>query len=126
MQISYGNQEIFDLACKGMLRQGRKSLNESNFCAYRGRDGLKCAVGHIIPDNLYMEEFDERDGEHYTSVMRKLRDHIMVEDDRGLTLLGRLQLVHDHRSPGCWPGELAEIASEFSLDDSVIEKTLGV
>lgn len=56
-------QEAFDIAAKHLLAQGKKSYvkDDNGFgtadgipsCAYRGEDGLKCAIGALIPDDQY-------------------------------------------------------------------------
>lgn len=43
-------QEIFNTAYTGIIAQGRQSLNKKGDCRYRGPDGLKCAIGHLIDD----------------------------------------------------------------------------
>ena len=54
-------QEVFDTVVAALVKQGRKSLAEngdpsiSKDCRYRGDDGLKCAIGHLIPDDEYAE-----------------------------------------------------------------------
>ncbi len=54
-------QEAFDKAYKGLAGQGFKKSILSNgleSCAYRGADGLKCAVGFLIPDEKYQKKFE--------------------------------------------------------------------
>lgn len=47
-------QEIFDLAWKGLKAQGfEKSYDPSFGCLYRGPEGRRCAIGHVIPDDRY-------------------------------------------------------------------------
>lgn len=48
-------QEAFDIAAKHLLAQGKKSRmkDDDYLCAYRGSDGLKCAIGALIPDDQY-------------------------------------------------------------------------
>lgn len=45
------NQEIFDTCLTHLRAQGRRSIDPiSGFCVYRGPDGLKCAIGALIPN----------------------------------------------------------------------------
>lgn len=47
-------QDIFDRACKAVIAQGEQSIMGSDFsitCAYRGRNGMKCAIGHLLSDD---------------------------------------------------------------------------
>ncbi len=52
-------QEIFNQAYLGLKSQGfQKSMNTGVdgigiSCAYRGENGLKCAVGHLLQDEEY-------------------------------------------------------------------------
>lgn len=48
-------QEIFDFVLNHMRNQGSISYDEENStCAYRNKDGKKCAIGCLIPDDCYM------------------------------------------------------------------------
>jgi hypothetical protein len=47
-------QEAFDIVVRGLAAQGwERSADEHGDCAYRGLGGRKCAIGHLIPDDLY-------------------------------------------------------------------------
>jgi len=48
-----------DMIVKTML-QGRISVNSNGGCVYRSQCGnFKCAVGQVIPDDLYTPELEE-------------------------------------------------------------------
>lgn len=49
--IRYTLQEAFDKAARGVIAQGKPSHN-AEFCLYRGPDGLKCAVGHLLDESM--------------------------------------------------------------------------
>lgn len=85
-------QEVFDVVVAHLFTQRRQSLT-SGFCAYRGVEGTKCAVGVLIPDDVYnkdMEEkcVDELVHQHYEVLPRFLIDYAK--------LLGDLQNAHDN------------------------------
>lgn len=51
-------QEIFDVVSKHLLTQIKRSMacvhqNRLESCAYRGKNGTKCAAGILIPDDEY-------------------------------------------------------------------------
>lgn len=46
-------KELVLKAITGVIKQGRKSYGKDDVCAYRGPEGLKCAVGHLIDDKFY-------------------------------------------------------------------------
>lgn len=55
-------QEMFNIFVPAIIKQGRKSMRNtvSTWCAYRSHDGLKCAVGMLIPDELYTPEWEQK------------------------------------------------------------------
>ena len=52
------NQEFFDKATSGFLKQGVLSVDKTGECVYRCDDGRRCAVGFVVPDELYRFEFE--------------------------------------------------------------------
>ena len=49
-------QEIFDTVVKHLRKQNARSTfcrDTIDVCAYRGINGTKCAVGCLIPDDVY-------------------------------------------------------------------------
>lgn len=89
------HQEIFETIVKHLFSQGERSTvllpNRSEYsCAYRGANGHKCAVGIVIPDDLYDPE------------MEGLCVDVIISDHKELkflkphlAVLSELQLVHD-------------------------------
>lgn len=51
-------QEIFDKVLEHLRKQGGLSLNEHGKCCYRGNHGNKCAIGVLIPDELYKSRME--------------------------------------------------------------------
>ena len=51
-------QEVFDKIYLHLIEQGRKSVNSDGRCQYRYPDGDKCAIGCLIPDELYTPELE--------------------------------------------------------------------
>jgi len=45
-------------AINATIEQGEKSATGGGSCVYRCRNGLKCVVGHMIPDDKYKESFE--------------------------------------------------------------------
>lgn len=70
-------------------------------CAYRGEDGARCAVGVLVPDELYRPEWDgaavsvstlARDSKSFAEMLE------IVGCAEHLGLLGELQRAHDGAS----------------------------
>jgi hypothetical protein len=61
-------QEIFDTVAKHLFTQGKPAKQmmpdpdnvdgEDSQCRYRAADGTKCAVGVLLPDELYVESME--------------------------------------------------------------------
>lgn len=111
-------QEIYDIVKQHLLTQGVRSQKESSVfgaeCAYRGDNGLKCAVGALIPDSLYKPEME---GKRASALM--FFNHAVAEyfgvDNGGF--LDSLQTVHDSDwiDPKHWPAELERVAREYGV-----------
>ena len=69
-------------------------------CAYRGDGGSKCAVGHILPDEVYNEVFEgEGVGWVITDLKRASKPETVAVYERlskHLTLFRTLQSWHDN------------------------------
>lgn len=106
-------QEIVDLVVPSLLKQNMRSTmvtGNAQHCAYRGKGGLKCAVGFLIPDDIYdksMEGLEVRDiREKYPQL-----ENVFVHN----LLLSKLQFAHDYHYPDKWKEELKIICVEFEL-----------
>ena len=89
-------QEAFETVAKHLLAQGRPSKNEKGMCVYRGPDGLKCAVGALIPDEAY----DPRMEDIYASMVIAQFDDLEFLKEANLEVNGErlldvLQELHD-------------------------------
>jgi hypothetical protein len=114
-------QEIFDKVATHLLTQGRRSMNEAGIsCAYRGEDGLKCAIGVLIPDDQYKPSFEGYSvdgGFHGETILNAAN---VAWDDRHFA--GELQGIHDKVRPEDWARELHLVAAKFHLSTDAIAK----
>ena len=120
-------QEIYTKARKHLLAQGRRCMavcaddNEGTYCAYRNPEGLSCAIGCLIPDNLYSDVIE---GCGVGSHAREKKTAILVIfNQSGLTMgspsivgfLECLQAIHDEVPPDGWERRLDMLAQEHGL-----------
>lgn len=71
-------QEIYNNALFGIRGQNyARSATVGGRCVYRGDRGLKCALGHSIPDSEYTERLDELPT---LEVWTRLQDYIEFEE----------------------------------------------
>lgn len=118
-------QEIFDKVATHLFTQRTRAVNGLNDCQYRTETGAKCAVGCLIPDELYdpvIESFAV-----HSSVIRPTLTRIGV--DEHVDLLAELQGIHDSRVS--WTGgpdrlaeKLAALAHDFGLSIDVLTPEL--
>jgi hypothetical protein len=118
-------QEIFDTVATHLLKQGRRTTNPDipEMCVYRGANGTKCAVGVLIPDEVYDPMMEGR-------TVVGLLSHPEFKIPRWMwnneTLLIELQNVHDveHNWKGSaiMKGALSKVAKESSLTSEVLEE----
>jgi hypothetical protein len=86
-------QEIFNTAYLAVIEQGRPSVKKDGDCAYRGVEGAKCAIGHLI-DDATAERWDKYGSTDIYSVSRKAK---IKPDwlDSNIELLRDIQGCHD-------------------------------
>lgn len=98
-------QEIYDRVASHLLSQMEVSRRPGGFCLYRGPRNLKCAIGALIPDELYDTSFDDTGGglsAHALPdrVLESIFGRGYNEDE--CRFLDILQAVHDSFEPGIW------------------------
>lgn len=115
-------QEIYNTVRDHLLNQNKQSIIDG-VCQYRGPKHTMCAVGCLIPDELYDPRMEgasllhPKDGHVDTTninlIWPALRQAGITA--RHAQLLKRLQDVHDADLPADWPRKLANVAAQFDL-----------
>jgi hypothetical protein len=100
-------QELFDRVSLHLLAQNRTSVNAHGRCAYRGEGDLKCAIGVLIPDELYSPDMDTKCSLTRVTEITGIEEHY--------ELCVRLQEIHDCYEVSMWSTKLANLAKEFNL-----------
>ena len=111
-------QEVFNKVCNHLLAQGAKSMYKPSdrvrVCAYRGVNGMQCAVGCLIDDKYYTPPMEGC--KVCTPVVERALARSGVEmSDNVINLLSELQQLHDFISPKNWPLDLWDIATNYGL-----------
>ena len=110
-------REIFYKVEKHLLKQNERSVAGKLACRYRNDQGLTCAVGCLMTDDMYDSSFE---GENVRDmyIMEALTPIVGVNEDKRrlkLYLLRELQKVHDDSPVEDWERDLAEIKLEFDI-----------
>ena len=110
-------QETYDKVRDHLMTQRKPSQKYSHssemmMCRYRGSKGRMCAIGCLIPDELYSSSIE---GE----IVRKLPADILaalgVSGPDDAHFLQRLQSIHDDVKPSFWAESLYEFAESNGL-----------
>lgn len=109
-------QEMFDKAALHLLKQGAKSSDAAGSCYYRAPSGFQCAVGCLIPDELYRPRMEGLGVHSVVTDEPLLHDHIP-----DLYLASELQSIHDEAKPEDWKCELIALARDAGLSAAAIE-----
>jgi hypothetical protein len=123
-------QEIFDTVAVHLFKQGRRAvtshpLTNQVLCQYLTDNGLKCAVGCLIPRDRYVLLMENMG-------VRVLLDKFGVilpdwmSDPENISLMAKLQYIHDDRcswySPKYLAAKLREAARYDDIDVSILTK----
>lgn len=109
------DQTIIAAVAYHLLCQGERSTDGQGYCCYYSDTGAKCAVGALIPQELYNPSLEGWgiSREPMSSVLEVLglRTHVRV--------LYILQNIHDSGYPQVWPSMLRALAEEYGCDFTI-------
>lgn len=117
-------QEIFDTVARHLLTQGKKSIGVEGGCAYRGKEGCKCAAGCLIPDDLYDPRFENLAwGTGVAQAASPLAKFLDLCATIGHTdLVRNLQIMHDNLPPCDWLYTLLVVAKNCKLSAAILDE----
>lgn len=110
------NQAAFNVAFEGLKAQGFERSSNGGFCCYRGPEGRKCAVGHLIADEDYCSGFD--DGPAPSGIVS--RDDVFEAVNKQFPgvdrqLLVQMQSAHDN-TIFSMEDSLRNVAKDYELE----------
>ena len=115
-------QQIFDTVATHLLTQNRKSTSgdatgQGCHGAYRGDNGTTCAVGCLIPDNMYLITMEGQNIDNdavWAALCPVIGANEYVKREK-FDLLEDLQSVHDFWAVSEWPDRLEDCANDYNL-----------
>jgi len=113
-------QEIFDKISKHLLTQNLRSANGRR-CYYRSPEGLKCALGALIPDEKYDQKLEGQSA-YSVEVLKAIGLGKTSREDKDF--LRKLQEIHDHSEPDEWAWRLRMFAERYNLIFSIEKEFL--
>jgi hypothetical protein len=121
-------QQIIDCVAKHFVSMKSPSL-DGDSCKYRNKDGLRCAIGSLIPDDMYKPSFDEG-GLTLSEILRSNMDlwreitGLKTYSEEMMFFLSQIQLAHDWAKPSEWPIDglkrLMSVAGNHDLNTTII------
>ena len=106
------NQQAFTIVARHLLAQNSASVDKGgDNCLYRGTDNKKCAVGCLIPDELYTVDMEGT----VASQLTKFSSLGQLFKDIYPSMLDSLQTIHDYVQVENWKKELQQLAATFNL-----------
>jgi hypothetical protein len=122
---AYTDQTAFDAVVRHLAKAPCRAVIDSA-CQYRTPDGGKCAIGALIPDDLYRPQYEHQGVSTLLQPRHALKVVREAFKDVNLNLLRALQMAHDgvdNWSPtGFTSARLLEnIARHFGLGMTVLK-----
>ena len=123
-------QEIFDTVTKHLATQGEQATinheDDGPSCQYHAPDGgLKCAVGCLIPDDMYLSGMEGKTVSALFGEYPKTIQRIGFDRKKHLGLLEGLQDVHDQEFVGDWPSTLRRVGAVYALDTAIVGESFN-
>lgn len=132
-------QSTFDTIVTALIKQGVPSRNMTpgGACMYRGPNGIKCAVGHLLPDHLVVEHenkvsifrLNSVSKDYLTKTLMGAISH--VQQDLAIEFLATMQGAHDKEFDvdrgwlACFKDEARVVANRYTLDTSVLDEVVA-
>lgn len=117
-------QDAFDIVAYNLLRQNERSIGRDGIkCLYRAPDGRRCAIGWLMPDDVYNPGYEGNGVSNLSALLfgRRHESPFARMLDRLLPLLRSLQEVHDARRPDEWAVALRVVAQLHHLSEAVVD-----
>lgn len=121
------DQQLFDKVAKHLLKQMERSADRNGNCVYHNDHGQMCAVGCLIPNELYDKSFEHSPVavasgvKSLTPTAKDIEVAERIQKAAGLKknqldLAQALQNVHDESWPPDWAAQLKHTAKKFHLE----------
>ncbi|WP_322046021.1 hypothetical protein [Paraburkholderia sp. J67] len=126
--LSLTRQDVFDVIAWRLLFQNARALGPDRIKnMYRAPDGKRCAIGWIIPDDLYSPEFESTGVRDIATTLAETEHGKEFAAFVGahVAMLCDLQGLHDAYPPGEWPVRLCLIAQKYELAETAVDRMCG-
>ena len=116
-------QEAYDTMVGHLRVQGKAATDtETEMCHYRlvedSGNVLMCAVGVLIPDELYDDTMEGKSAEDILSENARVYDALSLSDcndDNAMLFYADMQFLHDNHDAKDWEEMFEAFAEKFDL-----------
>lgn len=112
-------QEIYDKVYNHLLKQGCAAI-EDCYCRYRTSSGNMCAIGCMIPDEMYDSKMEGDDIRMVLENFENVSNFFKVESSDDVKFLKELQRAHDFELDVYgiegWKRAMRRIALRYNLE----------
>jgi hypothetical protein len=125
IKMSQNRQEVFDKVARHLLTQKERATiydpaQGMDVCRYRADNGMRCAIGCLIPDDYYQIRME---GMTVSSLFTEFPQLLALFDYTvEPSFLQALQNVHDNNSPNLWKQALTDFATIYKLNADVLKE----
>lgn len=105
-------QEIFDKVVDHLKTQNKQAVDDEGDCLYRTQEGLKCAIGCLIPDEWYTPNMEIGGPITTNTLVKQVLSGfagIDIFSEGVMNLLKSLQHVHDRNFMEGFTKEFSEV-----------------
>lgn len=116
-------QELFDTVVAHLRKQNAKAMRTlsgyanscASGCAYRADNGYTCAIGCLLPDDVYTSTMENNGIDTLLDGSFQLPADLRAEFIDNQDLLRSLQTTHDGYRVDQWEDRFREVAQMFKL-----------
>lgn len=96
------NQEIFNYVLAHLKMQNARAMGTPGTCAYKNEEGKSCAIGCLIPDDLYTRSIEGKSITMLKKQFPKISKYLELNKPERFRLFKDLQELHDdYLQNGC-------------------------
>lgn len=108
-------QEAFDIVWQAFVVEKRPQSVWSGHCRYRGPNGMKCAAGLLMADELYLSDFDTK-GISVDGLPSHVRNSLCESSE----FVQLLQTIHDEViAPGMFTDHMRNRLSVLAQNEGL-------
>ena len=129
-------QEMYNRVKYHLLTQNEKAekttgvlFEPNNVCQYKTPNGLKCAIGALIPDSKYTPVMESLGGLRANDLVKSvlldefgINNYEQSEIRDLMESASLLQSIHDKHNCEEWLGKLSDFAQKHRLTDTPMEE----